>query len=88
MPQGNQLDFKSANDIVEKYAIVGEDYIWDLDAKNKVSKGDVILGLYNDIKSLKSALRWHRPDRYLSTKIKKVKITIEEVEEIFLDLNK
>ena len=88
MPQGNQLDFKSANDIVEKYAIVGEDYIWDLDANDKVSNGDVILGLYNDIKSLKSALRWHRPNMYLSTKIKKVKITIEEVEEIFLDLNK
>ena len=91
MPQGNQLDFKSINDIVEKYAIVGEDYIWTLDANDKeimVSDGDVILGLYNDIKSLKSALRWHRPNMYLSTKIKKVKITIEEVEEIFLDLNK
>jgi len=28
MPQGNQLDFKSINESVEKYAIVGEDYIW------------------------------------------------------------
>jgi len=87
MPQGNQIDFKSINESVEKYALVGEDWRWDLDNENedvKISEGEIILGLYNNIKALKSSLKWHRLDRYLSTKIKKVKITIEELEEIIL----
>jgi len=87
MSQGNQLGFKSINESVEKYAVVGEDWRWDLDNENadvKISDGEIILGLYNDMKSLKSSLKWHHLDRYLSNKIKKVKITIEELEEIIL----
>jgi len=88
MPQGNQLDFKSTNGSVEKYAIIAQDFKFGYDEVLKIDikipTEERIMGLYNDIKSLKNGLKWHRPERYLSTKIKKVKITIEELEEIIL----
>ena len=87
MPQGNQSDFMSTNESVEKYVIVGEDYRWDIDNNNedvKVSTGERILGLYKDIKAIKSALRFYHSSYYLNTKIIKVRITIEELEEIIL----
>jgi len=86
MPQGNQADFKSTNEIVERYAIVIEEWRWDYDELNdkdiKASTGERILGLYNNIKSIKSAMRWINKEHYLSTRTTKVKITIEEIENI------
>lgn len=86
MPQGNQADFKSTNETVERYALVIEEWQWKFDEPNdkdvKVSTGERILGLYNNIKSIKSALTWINKEHYLSTRIAKVKITIEEIENI------
>jgi len=88
MPQGNQSQFKSTNESVERYIIIGEDFKWDYDetiGKDiKVTNGNRILGEYKDIKSVKSGLRWVRNNYYLSIKIIKVKITIEEIEEVIL----
>lgn len=88
MPQGNQVNFESTNGNVERFAIVVEEWKWDYDEINekdfKVSTGERILGLYKNVKSVKSAMTWIITKNYLNTRVVKVKITIEEIEEISL----
>jgi len=86
MSQGNQSNFKTTNESVEKYAVLVENYKWEYDEEDdmdiKVSTGEIIMGIYKGLKDVKLSLKWIRKDDYLNVRIAKVKISIEELEEI------
>jgi len=88
MSQGNQSNFKTTNESVERYAVLVENYKWEYDEENdkdiKVSTGKIIMGIYKSMRDVKLSLKWIRKDDYLNVRIAKVKISIEELEEIEL----
>ena len=86
MAQGNQSNFKTTNESVERYAVLVENYKWEYDEENdmdiKVSTGEIIMGIYKGMRDVKLSLKWIRKDDYLNVRIAKVRISIEELEEI------
>ena len=86
MSQGNQSHFKTTNESVERYAVLVENYKWNYDEENdkdiKVSTGEIIIGIYKGLRDVKLSLKWIRKDDYLNVRIAKVRISIEELEEI------
>ena len=88
MSQGNQSNFKTTNESVERYAVLVENYKWGYDEENdmdiKVSTGEIIMGIYKGIRDVKLSLKWIRKNNYLNVRIAKVRISIEELEEIKL----
>ena len=86
MSQGNQSNFKTTNESVEKYAVLVENYKWEYDEEDdmdiKVSTGEIIMGIYKGLKDVKLSLKWIRKDDYLNVRVVKVRISIEELEEI------
>ena len=86
MSQGNQSNFKTTNESVERYAVLVENYKWEYDEENdrdiKMSTGEIIMGIYKGMRDVKLSLKWIRIDDYLNVRIAKVKISIEELEEI------
>jgi hypothetical protein len=70
MPKGNQSYFKSTNETVERYALI-----------SKFRDEETICGIYEDLGRLKCGMKnqgWYRKDY----RVAKVRITIEELEEI------
>ena len=88
MSQGNQSNFKTTNESVERYAVLVENYKWEYDEENdmdiKVSTGEIIMGIYKGIRDVKLSLKWIRKNNYLNVRVAKVRISIEELEEIKL----
>jgi len=86
MAQGNQSNFKTTNESVERYAVLVENYKWDYDEENdmdiKMSTGEIIMGIYKGMRDVKLSLKWIRKDDYLNVRVVKVKISIEKLEEI------
>jgi len=86
MAQGNQSNFKTTNESVERYAVLVENYKWDYDEENdmdiKMSTGEIIMGIYKGMRDVKLSLKWIRKDDYLNVRVVKVKISIEELEEV------
>jgi len=86
MSQGNQSNFKTTNESVERYAVLVENYKWEYDEENdmdiKVSTGEIIMGIYKGMRDVKLSLKWIRKDDYLNVRVVKVKISIEKLEEI------
>ena len=76
MPKGNQSYFKSTNESVERYAIVKK---YDNDDREYIS------GIYDKISHLKCGMKnGDHMLNYFPYRIVKVKITIEEIEEVRL----
>jgi hypothetical protein len=71
MPKGNQSYFKSTNESVERYAII-----------SKYNNGtERISGIYDKLSHLKRGLK-NQAHLYGEQRFVKVKITIEEIEEV------
>jgi hypothetical protein len=75
MPKGNQSYFKTTNESVERYALLVKDYQGE----------EYISGIYDKLSHLKTGLKncdhlgWDGKRKH---RITKVRITIEELEEV------
>jgi hypothetical protein len=77
MPKGNQSYFKTTNESVERYVLLTK---WN-------SGEERISGIYDRLKSLKCGMKNgdHMLNWCESYRVAKVRITIEELEEVKID---